>query len=1173
MGFTVFGGFALQMKIWNHFPHVAFLSIISLLGIGTSLEAATPQPAGGIFAQSDSPVTQIFWRGETLIEHDTINYLMGKTFADTGKMKRTNLGEWKIINVTSKNPNLQYRKEVAVRSDRVELTVQMNLPAFKNTLSMPSLTYSFDVPLNRLAGMKWTSLSGYSGELKKAEGQLTAQTPDGKFAGELTRWIAFEGQNKNIVFDLNPKGITPYVSISNDMAVWWDVVKKGNIVQFSISGGGREWGGVATGKMIIFEGTQKDYANHHSGNPYWYFSVIPSRYDFSFGSLPQSKEYRPVDTVKFDPEKGYGWAASEGLQQIDSKKQSLVFNGVTSTKDNTFLCRLDEPGLYIVRILSSNCTKEPFGPFAVSSNDKVKMEKLSVAPGKVKTVTFTEWLPAGIYRLGLKGNWILSDISFQMLLHREEDFSFNRGVWLVKDEYEPTPINSSQIFQPAPKYETAVAEFDLPPEKLTEPTTVPTISKEETALPDQKSPAMAWRYDGFVGGMGPDNNGTFLEFDTPEKITRRLKELKALGINVVLLNGFLTRHCHDFHQDRVTKTVAQTVKIAHSLGMKVLDHIELTILWNHEASLRVLTEHPDWFQRSVDTDTLLQGLCPLNPAYRKYWFDRVKKHIDATGIDGIMIDEVAYHSKLSCGCEYCRAKFTKDTNLVLPIGENVSPFDTKKSLLHNIWMDWRQKEMGDWWIEFRKEVLKDRPNFCIMGYVCEAGILSDYDFQFAYDLFAMARGNDFVGTEIMSSNVMDNYRYVFATRRLYNLFREEYASPVWGLVYHQYDEYFAYFGWAMNNMLGQATWDCYPIANRPHTPNFLHWPGNMDKRLAKQIAEIAIIFPVKSRNFSPFEMPGFDSLGISQVLSDNHIPHRFLTEISLENVDRLRDFHLLILPSNSCLSDREIQTVCEFAENGGTVLLTGYTGLLDSYGQPRSKWAFADLLNCSVSSENTWPSGTQIFWADKTGRTPYSRPLLKIELGEKPVDILMNAFSPDGRILGPACISQNVGKGRIIYLAAQPGTGCYQRDFRKDEKWTYELDRPMSELLLNLVKQAWGNRPMNFSPVKMPTKVITTLWAEDTAHGRKTTIHLLNATGTRIQKGDTVDNCKSLPAFPALTDDLVFEVDLPAFSKGYVTSPDYQGHKKIEVEKVGRFRYRVTVPKEALLAYSVVVLD
>ena len=451
----------------RHFSRIhgftpVFLFAGFLLGPIAGYGATDTQPAINVFTQTTSPITHIDWRGEMLIENDTINYLRDKTFTDTGKVRTSRVDNWNIVNTTSNDANLQYRKEVAVRPDRVELTVQMNLPAFKNSSSMPMLTYSFDVPLQRLEGMKWTSLSGYSGIPQKEEGELTAKTPDGKFAGELTRWIAFEGKDKNIVFDLNPKGMTPYVSISNDMAVWWDVCKVGDKIRFSISGGGREWGGVATGKLVIFEGTHKDYTRHHSGNPYWYFGTIPARFNFSFGSQAPGKDYQAAGTEIFDPKKGFGWEKQESLSEVGLEKPSLSFNAVTSTTENTFLCHLDEPGLYIVRILASNCTQTKHGPFSISSNGQIKSDLLSIAPQKIKTITFSEWLPAGTYRLGFKGDWLVSDISFQMLLHQEEDYVFNRGVWLVKDEYEPTPMNSSKIFEPATTYKTAVSEFDLP---------------------------------------------------------------------------------------------------------------------------------------------------------------------------------------------------------------------------------------------------------------------------------------------------------------------------------------------------------------------------------------------------------------------------------------------------------------------------------------------------------------------------------------------------------------------------------------------------------------------------------------------------------------------------------------------------------------------------------------
>jgi hypothetical protein len=75
-----------------------------------------------------------------------------------------------------------------------------------------------------------------------------------------------------------------------------------------------------------------------------------------------------------------------------------------------------------------------------------------------------------------------------------------------------------------------------------------------------------------------------------------------------------------------------------------------------------------------------------------------------------------------------------------------------------------------------------------------------------------------------------------------------------------------------------------------------------------------------------------------------------------------------------------------------------------------------------------------------------------------------------------------------------------------------------------------------------------------------------------MKRGDTVVYKKMLPAFPALDKDIIFEIALPSIHEAYVTSPDYQGHKAASVEKVGEGRYRVTVPKEAVRAYAMVVL-
>jgi hypothetical protein len=840
-------------------------------------------------------------------------------------------------------------------------------------------------------------------------------------------------------------------------------------------------------------------------------------------------------------------------------------------KDSEFVCKIEKPALYVVRLLSANITAEKRGPFSIYSNGELKADKQTVEPGKYKTVTYLQWLPAGEFHLKLSGPWILSGLSLQMVIHQNEDYAFNRGVWLVPDLFEPTPVLSSRFYRDPPEYKVAISEIDLPPKKLVEPKSFKEFTDLETALPDQNDPGMAWRFDGFVGGMGQDNNGTFMEYDTPEKITRRLKEMKARGVNIILVNGYLARHCFEGQLPRVQKKMKEITRIAHSLNMKVIDHCELTILWYMETALRYMSEHLDWCQETIDDDTLYQGLCPLNPEHRKAYFARMKQYIADTNIDGVMIDEVGFHSGMTCGCKYCREQFTKETGLVLPIGENSDKINNRSSMLRKAWMEWRQKTVGDWWVEFRKEAAGDRKDFCIMGYVCDVGLWSEFDFKYAYDLFALARSNDFVGTEIWLGNPMDNYRFVYADRRYFNVFRHEGGYPIFGLVYHSNDEYFAYFGWAMNNMLGQSTWDPTEVSSQKHTPKFLQWPENMNKQSAKEMGDVAIIFSVKSRNWAPSGVPAKDGLGISQILSDNHIQHVILTERSLKKANDLKKFRVIILPSTCCMSDEELQVIREYVTQGGHILATGDAGLLDAYGNARPQWGLADLVNCDLSQENSWPVGTKIAGMKRVSSS-YSQPMLKIKprSTSPAVKVLFNAVDKDIKTLGPACISNRFGKGTVTYCSIQLGTANYQAVYR--DKWEFDLDRPLAEILMKIFRQTVGNQPLNFESVQIPSQVICSEWQQKIDGKDCTLVHFLNAMGVRMKKGDPVVYQKSLPAFPPLLKDLVFEIALPTISEAYATSPDYKGHQAVKFEKIGDGRYRVTVPKEALKAYTMVVL-
>jgi hypothetical protein len=117
--------------------------------------------------------------------------------------------------------------------------------------------------------------------------------------------------------------------------------------------------------------------------------------------------------------------------------------------------------------------------------------------------------------------------------------------------------------------------------------------------------------------MGPSNYGSFNEFNTPALIKTRLQQVRDGGVKAVILNGLLSRHTFPAHLERVEENIRKTVEIGHEMGMKFLDHQDLTILWNMDMGFRFLAEHPGFLQHNHTEGLPTWGICPINPLFKE----------------------------------------------------------------------------------------------------------------------------------------------------------------------------------------------------------------------------------------------------------------------------------------------------------------------------------------------------------------------------------------------------------------------------------------------------------------------------------------------------------------------------------------------------------------------------
>lgn len=129
---------------------------------------------------------------------------------------------------------------------------------------------------------------------------------------------------------------------------------------------------------------------------------------------------------------------------------------------------------------------------------------------------------------------------------------------------------------------------------------------------DYTSPENSWLYDIKLTKAG-NNVATLNELISPELMERFMKEVLDSKRTTIMLSGLHARHVYTCNQERVFKYIKAFCEAAHRHGLRVIEHHDVTLLWNTDAGFRRLAERIDEVNRSLDTQLPGLQLCPLNP--------------------------------------------------------------------------------------------------------------------------------------------------------------------------------------------------------------------------------------------------------------------------------------------------------------------------------------------------------------------------------------------------------------------------------------------------------------------------------------------------------------------------------------------------------------------------------
>ncbi|NND05538.1 MAG: hypothetical protein HKN87_04080 [Saprospiraceae bacterium] len=131
--------------------------------------------------------------------------------------------------------------------------------------------------------------------------------------------------------------------------------------------------------------------------------------------------------------------------------------------------------------------------------------------------------------------------------------------------------------------------------------------------------------------------------------------------------------------------------------------------------------------QKVQAASWFMGVCPTDPAFRRYRFDQLDNLLSKYAVDGIWMDYVHWHAQFeerrpilpeTCFCEHCRSAFSRDKGIELPPGDLTTQASWILSIKDSLWRQWRCEVIVDWVQEIRAIMDQYNPEMLLGMYHC-----------------------------------------------------------------------------------------------------------------------------------------------------------------------------------------------------------------------------------------------------------------------------------------------------------------------------------------------------------------------------------------------------------------------------------------------------------------------
>ena len=565
-----------------------------------------------------------------------------------------------------------------------------------------------------------------------------------------------------------------------------------------------------------------------------------------------------------------------------------------------------------------------------------------------------------------------------------------------------------------------------------------------------------------------------MDFHTPEfpknflenfDVKKYISTLKDANVNAVVFftkdhygNSYYNTKVGHKHSALNFDLFGTLLEEAHSNDIKVLAYH--SVCWDSHAALN----NPDWTQKDKDGNPILfpptnwRFICLNSPYVDELLHPQLKEITENYDVDGIWLDIVWMHDE-GCFCEYCQKKY------MIENPNSKWPPTTQELAI------FKMRTVQNFLAETSRLIKQIKPEVVISwngaGGLGTRSLTKDVDFL-TVEVHPSWHGYNY-------SSLMARYMHTFGkpyemiTARFLRMWGDWSLKPA-----EQLKQEFAtiiangglcscgdqtYPQGTLEPAVYRAIGEAYAFVKERE-----EWCIN-----AQAIPYAAILTKAKPKIIGP---PDESLYGAHKVLVEGHIPFNIL---DFEALGKINQYKLLVLPDVSMLSDNESEILRNFVANGGIMMATYRTSLLDERGNSRGDFSLSDLFGVNYVGSSPYSLGYMKASEKDVAKNIPSMPILVLDnfLKVRPkngaVELFKMIYPLTERIPSkyatqppfierfvshrhappgiespyPAAVVNTYGKGKVIYVSCP----IFKAYWRMNMPW-------LRTICLNLIRKA-----------------------------------------------------------------------------------------------------------------------